>query len=183
MKWFSNDLKINGKWLNALYKRSIREPDNMNHKLMHKKERLVHKRTLNIAKTRAWLNYCNNISNAYDKPFQIIGDKTLQNSDLVDILQKNFSIIADYHEIINQLLKEHFETNIDYTTVDMHFRNTISRNNHNYDGISSRKLKMHSSSLPSKKTPEFNTLDARVVKNLTTNNRELIKLLFNKCFE
>ena len=56
--WYTKDLKIQRNKLNALYKRSNKNPGNTMYRFLYNKERASYKKNIRIAKRNSWLNYC-----------------------------------------------------------------------------------------------------------------------------
>ena len=78
LTWYTEELKIKRNRLNAIYKRSIRFPDNLHYRVTYKKKRAIYKKEVKKQKKRNWLKFCENTSDTFGKTFKIARSKNLK---------------------------------------------------------------------------------------------------------
>ena len=87
-KWYINNLKIKRNRLNAVYKRSLKNPTVLKYRMEYKKERALYKKELRKEKELSWLKYCQNSSEVFGKTFKIARNKLLKYRLGIHIIRK-----------------------------------------------------------------------------------------------
>ena len=178
LSWYTRDLKEKRNRLNAIYKRSVKHPDNLQYRIVYKRERAAYKKE-KIQKKKNCLKYCENSSEIYGRIFKIARCENLKNTDLVHTLLEKSEHFETYDDVLTLLIAEHFGTNISRTynrfekVVDIGLDEIC---------ISSRELKFAADTIKNNKAPGFDNVDGRTVKNLVKNFKNIIIAILNKCF-
>ena len=152
--------------LNAIYKRSVKYPNNLQYRITYKRERAVYKKEVKAQKKKNWLKYCENTTEIYGRIFKIARSKNLKNTDLVHTLLEKSEYFETYDNVLSLLMAEHFNSNISQTFETFE---SVRDVNLNEICISNRELKFAADTIKNNKAPGFDKVDGRTVKNLAKN--------------
>lgn len=179
--WFTSELRIERNRLNAIYKRSIKNPEENHYRELYKIARNKYKKSVKYAKRKSWQSFCSNTENAFGNLFKFISGKNIKHTDLIFTVLEDSAPMASYDDVAMQLMKEHFDINSGVNSSGSHYSNYIYNLDPDFVEITYREIKHALSKQALNKAPGPDGIDAIVIKNLIQKFPALIRAIFNRC--
>lgn len=174
-QWWTIDLKIQRNKISALLKRYKRTKE-LTDLINYKKHRAAYKKAIQTQKVKSWRKFCSETRDKFGTLYKIIGNKTLNNTDLIHSTLLNTHHDSNYQDTFNHLIKHHFK--LEPPNIQMEQEPTASST---FPPITIQEILEASHSLNGKKAPGHDNQDPRLIKNLCNHYPTLIQSMLNTC--